>query len=133
MLARLMGDRGMAQTIIEGFLIDLPTQMQALEASLLRGNILAIMRQAHSIKGAAAIVGGQRLQATAVALEQSGPKGHIPTLQAFIEALRLEFALLKQKMLQNPLVTGEELPHDHDTTGAPPLWLQGAQDEDAHR
>lgn len=69
MLARLMGDAGTAQTIIEGFLVDLPTQMQILETNLLRGNIPAIMRQAHSIKGAAAIVGGQRLQATAVALE----------------------------------------------------------------
>ena len=118
MLTRLMGDAGVAQTIIEGFLADLPTQMQALQTSLLRGDILAIIRQAHSIKGAAAIVGGQRLQSTALAMEQSAPKGHMPSLHALLEALQLEFAILQQKMQQTPLLLREPS-HDHSTTGTP--------------
>lgn len=108
MLARLMGDERVAQTLIEGFLTDLPQQMQVLETSLSQGNILAIMRQAHSIKGAAAIIGGERLQAAALAMEQSAPKGHVPTLQAQIEALRLEFAILQQKMQQNSIQNENE-------------------------
>ncbi len=98
MLTRLMGDERVAQTIIDGFLADLPQQIQTLQASLAQGNILAIMRQAHSIKGAAAIIGGERLQAAALAMEQSAPKGHAPALQAQIEALRMEFEILHQKM-----------------------------------
>jgi len=108
MLARLMGDERVAQTIIDGFLADLPQQLQALEASLAQGNILAIMRQAHSIKGAAAIIGGERLQATALAIEQSAAKGHPPTLLAQIQALRIEFEILQQKMQQDPIQDEKE-------------------------
>lgn len=121
MLARLLGDVGVAQRVIAGFLADLPIQMQSLETNLVQGDMLAIVRQAHSIKGAAAIVGGQRLRAAAMALEQSASKGHQPTLQALLEALRLEFAILQQKIQQFPALTGEETPTDHGTATSPSL------------
>lgn len=107
MLARLMGDGQVARTIVEGFLADLPRQLQALEASLTQGDIVALVRQAHSIKGAAAIIGGARLQAAARAMEQSAPQGRMDALHAQIEALRQEFAKLQQTVQQPPL-PGEE-------------------------
>lgn len=121
MLARLLGDEVVAQKLLAGFLVDIPLQVQALATSLLQGDILATMRQAHSIKGAAAIIGGQRLQAAAMAMERSAAKEDIPALHARLETLRLELAMLQQTIQQTPLMQGEAAPHDHGTSSSPSL------------
>ena len=98
MLARLMGDTMVAQTISRGFLADLPQQIILLEASFSNGLTAEVVRQAHTIKGAAAIIGGERLKAAARAIEQSAQTGPLAPLKSHIEALRLEFEVLIQQM-----------------------------------
>ena len=56
---------------------DIPVQIQTLKGYLEAGdNILAVERQAHSIRGAAANVGGEALRAVAYEMEKAGKTGH---------------------------------------------------------
>lgn len=103
MLDRLMGDARVARIIIQGFLADLPLQIQGLRACLVAGDTTGVVRQAHSIKGATAIIGGERLKAVAMAIEQSAPMGHLDLLHTQIEAIDREFELLQQKLQQELL------------------------------
>ena len=53
LLDRLMGDEALVQTVLAGFLEDIPRQIEALKASLDAGDLAVAERHAHSIKGAA--------------------------------------------------------------------------------
>lgn len=75
MLEQLMGDEKLAAKIIEGFLADVPIQIQRLGEMLEKGDIDGATRQAHSIKGAAANVGGEALRALAFEMEKAGRTG----------------------------------------------------------
>lgn len=133
MLDRLLGDQQVAQTIVQCFLTDLPLQLQALHKSLVACDLLAVERQAHSIKGAAAIVGGTRLQALALALEQlAANPGQVAALHSQLKVLQEEFARLQQAMQQEPLPHAGIVADDARTT-ATSRPMQGAQDEDTDR
>ncbi|MDD2463864.1 MAG: response regulator [Desulfobulbus sp.] len=106
MFARLMGDVRMAATISQGFLLDMPLQIERLEASLTAGNAKAVCHQAHTIRGAAAIIGGERLKAVAQTMERSAQLGHLKTLQAHLAALHVEFEVLKER-IQHTLLSGK--------------------------
>ena len=98
MLERLMDDEDLARTIVGGFLMDLPHQLLALATLLEAGNRQGAERQAHTIKGAAANIGGERLRATALEIEKSSRAGDIAGALARMEALNGEFERLKQAM-----------------------------------
>ncbi|MGD9947292.1 MAG: response regulator [Desulfobulbus sp.] len=100
MLARLMGDTQVAKTIGRGFLADVPLQIKELKTSLSAGDAAGVVRQAHTIKGAAAIIGGERLKAVAREIEQSAQTGPLGALHAHLDAMRTEFEVLKQQMQQ---------------------------------
>ena len=51
--------------VVDTFLADMPLQIEALQVLLESGDAPASMRDAHSIKGAAANVGGERLRRVA--------------------------------------------------------------------
>ena len=65
MLAQLMDDEDAARKVTACFLDDLPRQIAALKGYLETGDAPGARRQAHSIKGASANVGGERLRAVA--------------------------------------------------------------------
>lgn len=71
MLARLMNDRDAARIVAEGFLADMPRQIAALTERLKAGDASGAERQAHTIKGAAATIGGEALRAVAFEIEQA--------------------------------------------------------------
>jgi CheY-like chemotaxis protein/HPt (histidine-containing phosphotransfer) domain-containing protein len=95
-LARVMGDAELAQSIIKIFLKDIPIQIQILEDYLRDDNLAGAERQAHSIKGAAANIGGDMLKTAASEIEISGKRGggkpamleQIPDLIAQFEQLK---------------------------------------------
>ena len=60
MLKRLMDDEDLARTIMAGFIGDIPVQIEKLEQFIKNKDIQSVERQAHTIKGAAANVGGMR-------------------------------------------------------------------------
>ncbi len=96
LVARLMGDEELAGTILQAFLTDMPRQIEALRGSLEAGDGASVEAQAHSIKGAAANVGGDALRAVALALEQAGKAGELESMKTCLSELEAAFEELKQ-------------------------------------
>ena len=74
LLKRLTGDRALGQTILLGFLEDIPQQIAILKQHLGEGDVPLAGRQAHTIKGAAATIGAGALSDVAFAIEQAGKR-----------------------------------------------------------
>ncbi len=100
-LEQLMGDEELAGTILQGFLADMPRQIEALRAYLEAGDAAGAERQAHSIKGASANVGGEALRALASELEQAGRAGDTESIKSRLKELAASFAELKQAIKGN--------------------------------
>jgi CheY-like chemotaxis protein/HPt (histidine-containing phosphotransfer) domain-containing protein len=98
MMARLMDDEDLARSVVPGFLEDLPRQIEALRARLEAGDALGVERQAHTIKGASASMGGERLRAVAAAMEKAGQAGELEAVRARMPELQAQFARLKEAM-----------------------------------
>jgi len=98
MMIRMMGDEGMARTVIGGFLEDIPRQIEALKVYLEAGDAPSAERQAHAIKGAAANVGGETLRNLAFEMERGGKTGDLGAVTARMPELETQFARLKESM-----------------------------------
>ncbi len=98
MLFRLMGDEELARTVSDGFLQDIPRQIELLRGYLQAGDITAAGRQAHTIKGASASVGGERLSRAAGAVERAEKDGDRETAQAAMADLEVQCQRLSQAM-----------------------------------
>jgi CheY-like chemotaxis protein/HPt (histidine-containing phosphotransfer) domain-containing protein len=94
MLARLMDDEPLAMGILEVFLEDMPQQIQSLQAFVDGGDAKGAERQAHTITGASANVGGERMRSVALAIEEAVRTGDLPGINAQIGALQNEFDIL---------------------------------------
>jgi CheY-like chemotaxis protein/HPt (histidine-containing phosphotransfer) domain-containing protein len=90
-LERLMGDQDLAWAVIDGFLVDNRSQMQELQSFLSNRDVDGSRRQAHSIKGAAATVGAERLRTTAFAMEQAAQAGDLRTVETAMGELEANF------------------------------------------
>jgi signal transduction histidine kinase/DNA-binding response OmpR family regulator len=100
MLARLMGDENLAAAVVEGFLEEMPGEIETLRRLASEGDAVAARRQAHSIKGASANVGGERLRAVALQAEKAGQAGDLEAIMAHMPDLESQFALLEDAMRQ---------------------------------
>ena len=98
LLRRLMGDRQLATKVAEGFLDDIPRQIQVLRVSLETGDVSGCERQAHSIKGASASVGAERLRAVAGEMEKAGSAGDLGAVRNQMAKLEAEFVRLGETM-----------------------------------
>ncbi len=98
MMARLMDDLELARTVAEGFLSDIPRQIEVLREYLNAGDAPGGERQAHNIKGAAASVGGERLREVAIELEKTARAGDMDGARARMTRLEAEFDRLKREM-----------------------------------
>jgi CheY-like chemotaxis protein/HPt (histidine-containing phosphotransfer) domain-containing protein len=98
MMARLLGDEDLTNTVIEGFLLDIPRQIETLQGCLEAGNVLGAERQAHTIKGAAANVAGEALRTLAFEIEQAAHGGDLDTAKASMPELEKAFDRLQQAM-----------------------------------
>ncbi len=98
LVARLMGDEALARQIIAAFLEDLPKQIHAIQKHIDAGDPEAAGGQAHSIKGAAANVGGKALSAAAFAVEQAGRAGRLDTIAVLLPELNTQFIRLKEDL-----------------------------------
>ncbi len=92
LLERLMGDEELVVIILQGFLTDMPRQIEALRGYLEAGDAAGAERQAHTIKGASANVGAEALRTLAVELEQMGKTGDLNSMKARMEELNQMFA-----------------------------------------
>jgi len=88
LIERLLGDRELARSVAEGFVADLPQLLAGLERHVAAGDPAAAGRQAHAIKGAAANVGAESINALAYALEQAGQAGELDPFREALPTLR---------------------------------------------
>jgi PAS domain S-box-containing protein len=102
MLERLMNDEDLAQVVMESFLDDIPRQIEALRRYLDAWDAPSAERQAHTIKGASANVGGEALRALAFEMEKAGKAGDLGSVRARMDDLEREFVRLKEAMAIDP-------------------------------
>jgi PAS domain S-box-containing protein len=98
LIRRLMGDETLAKAIKESFMEDVPKQLKMLQSYLEDGDALSIQRQAHTIKGAAANMGGLVLAAVALEVEKSGMRGDLDAVRSRMEDLNTAFEQLRFEM-----------------------------------
>jgi CheY-like chemotaxis protein/HPt (histidine-containing phosphotransfer) domain-containing protein len=98
MIARMMDDEDLARTVVGGFLGDIPRQIKALQDFLKTGDVPGAERQAHTIKGASANVGGEALRAVAFEMEKAAKAGDLESVAARLPELDNHFARLKESM-----------------------------------
>jgi HPt (histidine-containing phosphotransfer) domain-containing protein len=98
MLARLMDDEQLVREVIQSFLKDIPLQIKKLRDFIDSGDTKAAGRQAHTIKGAAANTGGERMRRVAAAMEQAADAGDVEAVRTTLSELDEEFDRLRQAM-----------------------------------
>ncbi len=98
MMDRLGGDKELARELIGGFLEDLPKQISALRGYLESGDVQNTVRQAHTIKGASANMGGEALSAVAFEMEMAAKNGDLESVAARQSDLEAQFIRLKEAM-----------------------------------
>jgi PAS domain S-box-containing protein len=98
LLRRVMGDRSLVREVLNGFLGDIPKQIESLKSFLAAGDAQGAERQAHTIKGAAAAVSGDALRDLALKLEEASKAGDLAEVAASLGELSDQFARLKQAM-----------------------------------
>ena len=95
-LKRVMGDESLARKLMNGFLADMPVQLEKMKAAIGAGDSPLAGQQAHQIKGAAANLGGMALQGVAFSMERAGKAGDLKTLEALEPQLVEQFEKLRE-------------------------------------
>ncbi len=99
LMERLMGDAQLTETIINGFLNDMPTQISTLAAFVANGQSDQAGAQAHKIKGAAANVAASALAEIAYDMEKAGKAGDNGCLDKLMPELETRFRQLEQHII----------------------------------
>jgi HPt (histidine-containing phosphotransfer) domain-containing protein len=74
-LARMGDDRRLLVNLFRIYLDDAPKKMAALDAAWAEGNLAAVERLAHSLKGASSTVGASAVHEAALLVEQATKEG----------------------------------------------------------
>ncbi len=85
--------------MLDTFLNDIPGQLAKLRGLLEAGDLAGAARQAHTIKGAAASVGGERLRQIMADMESAVESNQRRTAR-WIARVEKEFAVLRAAMEQ---------------------------------
>jgi len=94
LLRTLDGDEELVRIIIDGFLEDIPGQIDALKEALEQGDAPVVRHQAHTIKGASANIGAEALRQTAHAVEKAGEAGNLDEAASLAPEIDAQFGLL---------------------------------------
>jgi PAS domain S-box-containing protein len=98
MVSRMMDDEEFTKEMMAVFLKDTPQEIALLKECLTTGDISGVERQAHSVKGAAASTGGERLRAVAFEMEKAGKAKDLEGVKAQLVELETQFDVLKEAM-----------------------------------
>ena len=104
---RLMGDSELVQVVMEGFLDDMPKQMEGLRAAMKSADFDGIESYAHTIQVAAASVGGENLRLASLEMKKAA-KERDP------EIVRPVYAELEKQLGRLAAAVKEELPSGDD-------------------
>jgi HPt (histidine-containing phosphotransfer) domain-containing protein len=90
-----MGDEETAKVVLDIFLEDIPKQLDAVKAAMDACDPAALVLAAHSIKGAAANIGGEALREAAAEIEQACKAGKPELAHQQYPELQQQFLRLK--------------------------------------
>jgi PAS domain S-box-containing protein len=96
LLGRLMGDELLARAVMDGFAFDMPGHVKSLARLVESGSMGEVADLAHRIRGAAATVGGEALQAVANEIELAGRAGDSAGAEVRMPGLHQQFTLLME-------------------------------------
>jgi HPt (histidine-containing phosphotransfer) domain-containing protein len=80
-------DRDLLEEIVGMFLHDVPIRMHEVRVGLAKGDLDAVVRVAHMLRGTGAQVGARALAAAAFELERSAVTGMMPAVEAALAKL----------------------------------------------
>lgn len=86
-LKRVMGNRALAENVARKFVEDIPVQLFNLRKNLECGDAAGARRNAHTLKGAAAMVSANGLRAVAWEAEQAAAAGRLDTVAALAPSI----------------------------------------------
>ena len=98
MMSNMMDNKILARSVVKSFLEDIPKQITELKDFMAAGDVMGSVRQAHSVKGASAAVGGEALRAVASAMEQAARDGNLTSVATLMPELETQFARLKESL-----------------------------------
>ena len=98
MMSRLMDDANLAGKVVAAFLDDIPKQFAVLKAHLQNSDTRGAERQAHTIKSAAANLGGTPLSAVSLEIERACKAGDLQAATARLPELESQFLSLKDAL-----------------------------------
>jgi CheY-like chemotaxis protein len=104
LLSRLIGDRQLAGTILQGFLQDFPSRLNQLRQRLDEADGPGAALQAHTLKGAAAVVSAGGLHDLAQAMESAAKSGDLDNLGELLPRTLDEFEQFKSALRHAGLV-----------------------------
>jgi HPt (histidine-containing phosphotransfer) domain-containing protein len=85
-------DVGFVRELVQTYLGDTPSQLDAMTAAVEADDAAALVRPAHTLKSSSATVGAVRLSSVARELEMAGRSGTLePTTRAALESARSEW------------------------------------------
>ena len=101
LLERMSGDAELEKKMLESFLAFMPQQISALKTAVAAGDLETSTRQAHSIKGATANVGGEAMRAVAAGMETAGRSADLDGIKSRLTELDQAYEQLKDAITQN--------------------------------
>ena len=96
LMAQVMDDEDLACAIVMSFLDDIPQRLTLLKGCLENGDAASVTLQAHTIKGAAATVGGEALRAVAAEIERAAKTGDVSSAKGHMADLEIQLNRLQQ-------------------------------------
>ena len=114
LLNRLMGDRQLADIVLQGFVDNSPSILDNLHACLVKGDARGARLQAHTLKGSAATVSACRLNAIALEIEEAAGAGELTELGALIPRAVEEFDRFESELEQAGRVKPKKEAQHHE-------------------
>ena len=99
-MSRLMDDEELARAVSTCFLQDMPQQIDMLRGCLDAGDARGAEIRAHTIKGASANIGGERLREVAFEMEKAGKAGDLSAIKARMADLESQFEARSEAMTE---------------------------------
>ena len=87
LISRCMGNLAFAEELLADFEADLPRRMEEVTSRIAQGNAKDAGEVAHSLKGAAGIVGAEAVQRIAAAMEETGKSGKLQDVTILLDEL----------------------------------------------
>jgi HPt (histidine-containing phosphotransfer) domain-containing protein len=100
-MERVLHDEQMARRIVKGFLADMPELLRVLHKVIAAGDAEQAEFRAHTIKGAAAAVGAEGLQAIAGEIEKVARDGEVVAGMSLFSELTRQFERLKRAVAES--------------------------------